>query len=76
MKNVLATIMLVMLTTTSAFAGEREAVDAAFAEWRSALSGGKAENVVKLYDEDAVLLATLANEPITDQNGLFYHPHR
>lgn len=69
MKNLLTTTMFVMLTATSAVAGEREEVDAAFAQWRSALSSGKAENVVKLYDEDAVLLATLANEPITDQKA-------
>jgi uncharacterized protein (TIGR02246 family) len=69
MKKLLATTMFVMLAATSAVAGEREEVDAAFAEWRSALSGGKAENVVKLYDEDAVLLATLANEPITNQKS-------
>jgi uncharacterized protein (TIGR02246 family) len=48
-------------------AAERKEVKAAFAAWREALSGGKAEPVVALYTKDAVLLATLANDPITDQ---------
>lgn len=48
---------------------EEAEVDKAFAEWREALSNGKAENVVKLYDKDAILLATLAAKPITTQEG-------
>lgn len=46
---------------------EQAEVDAAFASWRAALSSGKAENVVKLYDKDAILLATLAAKPLTTQ---------
>jgi uncharacterized protein (TIGR02246 family) len=69
MKKLFATCAFIVLAANSVMANERKEVDAAFAEWRSALSSGKAENVVKLYDEDAVLLATLANEPITDQKA-------
>lgn len=46
---------------------EEAEVNKAFAQWRAALSSGSAENVVKLYDKDAVLLATLAARPITTQ---------
>jgi uncharacterized protein (TIGR02246 family) len=46
---------------------ERSEVKAAFAAWRDALAGGKAAPVVALYAKDAVLLATLANTPITTQ---------
>lgn len=46
---------------------EESEVNAAFAIWREALSSGKAENVVKLYDKDAILLATLAAKPLTTQ---------
>ena len=51
------------------FSKEEHEVDKAFADWRTALSSGKAENIVKLYDKDAILLATLAAEPITTQQG-------
>lgn len=49
------------------FSKEEHEVDKAFANWRIALSSGKVENIVNLYDKDAILLATLAAEPITTQ---------
>jgi uncharacterized protein (TIGR02246 family) len=49
------------------YSKEEHEVDKVFAEWREALSSGKAEKVVKLYDDDAILLATLAAKPITTQ---------
>lgn len=52
-----------------AWANERDEVKAAFAEWRTALASGKAENIVKLYDTDAILLATLAATPLTTQQA-------
>lgn len=69
MKKTLLTlsILSVLAIQTPAWAGEKEEVDAAFASWRTALSSGKAENVVKLYDKDAILLATLAAKPLTTQ---------
>ncbi|NBX02566.1 MAG: SgcJ/EcaC family oxidoreductase [Alphaproteobacteria bacterium] len=67
MKKLLATAAFIALASTSAFAGEKEEVNAAFTNWRKALSSSKAENVVKLYDKDAILLATLAAKPLTTQ---------
>lgn len=46
---------------------EKTAVQSAFAAWRSALSSGKAQTIVALYADDAVLLATLAQQPILTQ---------
>jgi len=46
---------------------EEAEVNAAFSNWRKALSSGKAENVVNLYAKDAILLATLAAKPLTTQ---------
>lgn len=37
--------------------------------WAKSISGGNAQKIVDLYDNDAVLLATLAAKPITDQAG-------
>jgi uncharacterized protein (TIGR02246 family) len=45
----------------------KKEVQDAFATWRTTLSGGKAEPIVALYAEDAVLLATLHNQPINNQ---------
>ena len=67
MKKLLVAAACIALTAGPAWAGEKEEVDAAFAGWRTALASGKAENVVKLYDKDAVLLATLAAKPLTTQ---------
>jgi uncharacterized protein (TIGR02246 family) len=67
--------MLLTLTALStfalqspAFADEKEEVNNAFANWRSALSDGNVDDIVKLYDKDAVLLATLAPKPLTTQD--------
>ncbi len=46
---------------------EEAEVNAAFSSWRKALGSGKAENVVNLYDKDAILLATLATKPLITQ---------
>ena len=70
MKKTISTLVGVSMVAFSASASavdEQKEVDAAFASWRAALSSGKAENVVKLYDADAILLATLAAKPITTQ---------
>lgn len=37
--------------------------------WIAAMETRKTENVLKLYDDDAVLLATFAKKPIVDQEG-------
>lgn len=37
--------------------------------WIAAIESRNTENVLKLYDDDAVLLATFAKEPITNQEA-------
>ncbi len=44
-----------------------KAASAAFAHWRQTLSKGDAAAIVALYAPDAVLLATLHNQPISNQ---------
>jgi uncharacterized protein (TIGR02246 family) len=48
---------------------EKKEVKEAFAAWRAALSGGDAQKIVDLYADDAVLLATLHNDPIVTQGA-------
>lgn len=67
MKKLLITTGFIAMIATSALAAEKEEVQAAFSNWRNALSSGKAENVVKLYDKDAILIATLAEKPLLTQ---------
>lgn len=45
----------------------KKQAEAAYATWVKALGGGDAAAIVALYKPDAILLATLKNEPITNQ---------
>ncbi len=56
-------------TDTPKTGNEKAEVKEAFAAWRAALSGGDAQKVVDLYDDNAVLLATLNNDPIVTQSA-------
>lgn len=48
--------------------GEKQKqAEAAYAAWAKALGGKNAAAIVALYKPDAILLATLKNEPITNQ---------
>jgi len=69
MKKTLLTLtaLTVIGFSNGAIASEKQEVESAFKSWQQSLSSGKAENVVNLYEKDAILLATLAEKPITDQ---------
>lgn len=68
MKKILLVMTMMMVSACcAAGVGDKEQVQAAFAEWRTALSSGNPESIVALYEADAVLLATLADKPITNQ---------
>lgn len=56
-----------ILLQSFAFANEIQEIKAAFTTWQEALASGRAENVVQLYDKEAVLLATLDPIPLTTQ---------
>ncbi|MFM5947612.1 MAG: SgcJ/EcaC family oxidoreductase [Novosphingobium sp.] len=45
-------------------------LDAKFAQFNGAWATGNPDTVTKLFDEDAVLLATVANVPRTDPAGI------
>jgi len=68
-KPLFLSLCFAVLTVLSApaYAGDQEDVAAAFSQWRTALSSGNPQTIVDLYDDQAVLLATLAAEPIKTQ---------
>ena len=71
MKRLLSTTcaLALVVLASAAQASDKQDVQTAFANWRAALSSGKAENVVNTYADDAVLLATLRDQPITSQRA-------
>ncbi len=61
-----AALMLSLLTLSApANASPRDEVKAAFATWVDTLQSGDADAVTKLYAKDAVLLSTIADDPMT-----------
>ena len=66
-KHMFAGLLLSALAVVPAYAGPAEDAQAAFAAWRTALTSGKPDPVVALYDEHAVLLATLSPKPLLTQ---------
>lgn len=67
MKKLFLAATAMALLATPAMANTKADVGAAFSQWRTALSSGNAETIVNLYESDAILLATLAEKPITNQ---------
>lgn len=53
----------------NSFSSEKDEVITAFTKWREALSSGNAANVVKLYEENAILLPTLSPKVLTTQSA-------
>jgi hypothetical protein len=69
-------IVLFFMGLSPAHANERDDVDALFAAWQVAVSSGHPEQVVDLYDKDAILVPTLAPNPVSTQEGRFeYFSH-
>jgi uncharacterized protein (TIGR02246 family) len=48
----------------------RPDVSQALTEWVTAIEGQSAENIIKLYDKNAVMISTFAQAPITTHKGL------
>lgn len=70
-KNILVLGFASVLISPAAFASDaalKNEVKAAFQNWQKSLSGQDAQKVVALYDQDAILLATLNDDPITTQD--------
>lgn len=73
MKRIQSSVVLACLTMAltcmgnPAKADDRAEVAQAFTNWQQALASGQPDKVVKLYEPDATLLATLNAAPITDQ---------
>jgi uncharacterized protein (TIGR02246 family) len=69
-KNTLVLSLAILFIAPTALASDaalKTEVQGAFQTWQKSLSGKDAQKVVALYDQDAVLLATLHNDPITTQ---------
>lgn len=74
----IAAISLAVLTTATAAMAEtrncetatKEQIAALFDRWNASLQTKKAEEVVKNYAADAVLLPTVSNKPRTDHEGI------
>jgi uncharacterized protein (TIGR02246 family) len=61
-----AALILSLITFAApALAGPREEVKAAFAAWADSLKSGDADAITKLYARDAILLSTIADDPMT-----------
>jgi uncharacterized protein (TIGR02246 family) len=77
-KTIALTLAVLLTTTACAVTPEQEAkevasVQAAYKEWRDAVASGDPKKIVGLYDDDAILLATLENKPLlTDEERLNY----
>ncbi len=66
------TLALLLTTTACAVTPEQKSKDevavmAAYENWRNAMASRDPAKVVELYDDDAVLVATLENKPILTQ---------
>jgi uncharacterized protein (TIGR02246 family) len=65
-RGVFAAMMLgVLVSAAPALASPRDEVKLLFTAWTEALSTGNAEAIAGLYAKDAVLISSLADDPIT-----------
>lgn len=71
MKCVRLTLMaLALLLPFPALADKTPAVEDALKEWVAAIVAGKADDVVNLYDKNAVMISTFKQHPITTRAAL------
>ena len=75
-------LVFLLLIATPALAREqapeaktnnRPDVSDALAEWVAAVEGPSAENIVALYDKNAVMISTFAQAPITTRKDLLHY---
>ncbi len=62
--TLIATLILLPLTAS---AGTQEELEKAYNNWATALSSANPDNIVSLYGEESILLATIHPEPISNQ---------
>lgn len=60
-------LLILACVASPALADDKAAVAKAFGAWQQALASGQPEQIVALYEPDAMLLATVNDVPITDQ---------
>ncbi len=71
---ILSLIAAVLLVSSPAAAREaasdvktasKEGVDAALTQWKETVETGKLDAIMKLYDRNAVMISTFAQDPLT-----------
>ncbi len=74
MKTGVCLVCLVALATTfmavPAFSSDKSSIESAYSAWRNALDSRNAEQIVGLYDEKGVLLATFEAEPLVGHDRI------
>jgi uncharacterized protein (TIGR02246 family) len=60
-------LLPLLFSPAVAFADEKAEIENTYETWRDAIANSDAAGIVALYEDDAVLVATLNNEPITNQ---------
>lgn len=59
-----------LLIAAPAFAAETPSVEAALNDWKMAVEGGNVDAIMKLYDKNAVMISTFAQEPMTKREQI------
>lgn len=57
-------LLTIVPLASTALATDEKSVEAAYSDWRNAMSSGSADAVVRLYDENGILHATFNPEPL------------
>lgn len=57
--------LLAVLLASPAYADKAPDVDTALKDWVAAVQGGSVDNIMKLYDKDAIMISTFVQNPMT-----------
>ena len=67
----IAYVILLALCATPALAREKSSdVEAALGQWKAAVEAGKVDDIMKLYDRNAIMISTFAQEPMTKREQI------
>ncbi len=71
MKSITKILALTFLLLTSpAFAADQPSVDKALTDWKAAIESANVDVIMKLYDKNAVMISTFAQEPMTKRDQI------
>ena len=69
----LITFIVLAIFATPAFAQDKpskQTVEAALEQWKEAVEAGKVDDIMKLYDRNAVMISTFAQVPMTKREQI------